>query len=47
MDRERLIAAASYWAGWCTDNEETLRELTELGGLLMEMKDQMRQDRPS
>ena len=45
-NREELIAAVSWWAGWCTDHEDTLPELTKLGGLLMEVKDQMRADRP-
>lgn len=44
-DRELLIAAASVWSGWCTDNEETLPELTQLGHVLMLMKYRMREDR--
>lgn len=44
--RELLIANVSWWAGWCTDHEVELPELTQLSGLLMEVKDQMRKDRP-
>lgn len=44
--REILIANVSWWAGWCTDHEAELPELTQLSGLLLEVKDQMRMDRP-
>lgn len=43
--RERLIANVSWWAGWCTDNEGTLPELTTLSALLLDVKDQMKGDR--
>ena len=46
QQRESLIAAVSYWAGWCTDNEGVLPQLTKLGGLLLDVKHQMALDRP-
>ena len=45
--RETLIANVSWWAGWCTDNENVLPELTKLSALLLDVKDQMRKDRPN
>lgn len=43
--REKLIANVSWWAGWCTDNEGSLPELTKLSGLLLDVKGQMAEDR--
>lgn len=43
-ERERLIAQLSWWAGWCTDNEETLPELTRLKGDLLDAKHQIAMD---
>jgi hypothetical protein len=45
VDRERLIAAASWWAGWCTDHDTELPELAALSGLLLDVKHQMASDR--
>jgi hypothetical protein len=45
--RERLIAKASWWSGWCTDNDQTLPDLAKLGGFLLDMKHQMACDRPA
>jgi len=44
--RERMIALASWYSGWCTDNESTLPELTKLGALLLGMRHQLAMDRP-
>lgn len=41
-ERERLIAEASRWSGWCTDNELTL-----LSDFLLDVKHQMALDRPT
>lgn len=43
--REELIALASSWSGWCTDNDQTLPKLAELGGFLLEVKHRMAMDR--
>ena len=40
-DRERLIAEASWWAGWCTDND-----LGAISYLLLDVVHQMALDRP-
>ena len=45
-DRELLIANLSWWAGWCTDNEGTLPELTRLGWRLLDAKQRIALDRP-
>ena len=43
--REGLIAAASYWSGWCTDYDLVLPELTLLSEFLLNVKHQMALDR--
>ena len=43
--REGLIAAASYWSGWCTDYDLVLPELTLLSEFLLYVKQQMALDR--
>ena len=45
-NRERLIAKASWWAGWCVDNNIHIGELVNLGGFLLDVKHQMALDRP-
>ncbi len=46
FDRESLIAEASWWAGWCTDHDQTLPDLARLSGFLLDVKHQMAKDRP-
>ena len=45
MDRETLVAQVSWWAGWCSDNERALPQLTQLSGVLLDVKERMRLDR--
>lgn len=32
---ENLAWLASWWSGWCTDNDQTLPDLAKLGGFLI------------
>lgn len=40
--RERLIAKAQWWAGWCVDEDHI-----ELHVLLLDIANQMKKDRPN
>ena len=44
-EREDLIALASWWSGWCTDQDVLYFEMALLGGFLLDMKHQMALDR--
>ena len=46
-ERERLIAKALWWSGWCTDHDSELPALAEMGGFLLDVKHQMALDRPA
>ena len=46
-ERERLIAQASVWAGWCTDHDSEMPDLAKLAGILLDVKHQMALDRPT
>ena len=45
--RERLIAEASLWSGFCTDHNSDIPSLASLSAFLLDVKHQMALDRPA
>ena len=44
-NRERLIALASWWSGWCVDYDDDVPGLPALSDFLLDVKHQMALDR--
>ena len=44
-ERERLIAQASSWAGFCVDHDTEMPDLAKLSAFLLDVKHQMALDR--